>query len=81
MLYIYCESCGKNSDFLSINEASVVASISRRTVYNWIAAGRLHLLANAGGHTLICKWSLVRPYGKPPPGRAGFGTIASMPDD
>lgn len=57
----YCERCGKLTELLSIKEVSYYISVSRRTVYNWIERGNLHLLETPGGRTLICKGSLLQP--------------------
>ncbi|HTG15005.1 MAG TPA: hypothetical protein VK747_07020 [Blastocatellia bacterium] len=35
-----------------------------RSLYGWIRRGRLQLMEDAGGHTLICKQSLIGPYTK-----------------
>lgn len=59
-----CEACNQDTELLNIDEASGAAKVCRRTVYHWIKKGRLHLMEDAGGHTLICKRSLVGPYTK-----------------
>lgn len=66
MLQAYCPDCKKESEMLSIKEVIYAARICRRTVYDWIRRGRLHLMEDAGGHTLICKRSLIGPYTKSP---------------
>jgi len=60
----FCEPCNKETELLTIKEAAYEAGICRRTLHNWIRVGRLHLMEDAGGHTLICKQSLIRPYTK-----------------
>ena len=60
----FCEACKQQTELLTIKEAAHAVGICRRTVHNWIKVGRLHLMEDAGGHTLICKRSLIRPYSK-----------------
>ncbi len=64
MCTIHCEACGIETELLTIKEATYAANICRRTLHYWIKRGRLHLMEDAGGHTLICKRSLIRPYTK-----------------
>ena len=61
MIFIFCHNCLERTEYLNINEASAAIGISRRTIYRWIGAGRLHLLESAGGHKFVCKMSLLRP--------------------
>ncbi|MGA9772168.1 MAG: helix-turn-helix domain-containing protein [Blastocatellia bacterium] len=61
MIFIFCQGCREHTEYLNINEASAAIGISRRTIYRWIEAGRLHLLESASGHKFVCKMSLLRP--------------------
>lgn len=46
---------------VSIAEAQERCGVSRRTIYNWIAAGRLEYFRTAGGAIRIVEDSLWRP--------------------
>lgn len=45
---------------VSIKEATAIAGVSRRTIYNWIALGRLTYVRTAGGTIRIAPDSLFR---------------------
>jgi excisionase family DNA binding protein len=60
----FCDACNQETMLFSIEEAAQALRICRRTVYHWIDGGRLHLMEDAGGHTLICKRSLIGSYSK-----------------
>lgn len=45
---------------LSVNQACVVAGVSRRTIYNWLDAGKIEWIRTAGGGRRIFKDSLFR---------------------
>jgi excisionase family DNA binding protein len=45
---------------LSVNDACGKAGVSRRTIYNWLAAGRLDHVRTAGGNVRIFEDSLFR---------------------
>jgi excisionase family DNA binding protein len=53
---------------VTIAEATRLVGVSRRTIYNWIADGKLEYLRTAGGAVRIYADSLWRPPG-PPLGR------------
>ena len=38
---------------ISINKASVLVGVSRRTIYNWIASGKVEYVRTAGGSVRI----------------------------
>jgi excisionase family DNA binding protein len=61
MRMINCPNCNRLSEMLTIKEAFVFMENSRRTIYRWIDDGKVHIRRSAGGHTLICKTSLLRP--------------------
>ena len=84
MLSFRCDQCGKETQLLNIKEASGIVQTSRRTIERWIARGKVHVMEEAGGRTLICKQSLVRPRrgpesdnlpdaNRPDPGASGPG--------
>ena len=46
--------------FVSVRQACEVAGVSRRTIYNWYAAGRLETQRTPGGNLRIRVGSLTR---------------------
>ena len=60
----YCEVCRRDAELLTIKEAAHAAGTCPRTMHSWIKKGHLHLMQDAGGHTLICKRSLIGTYTK-----------------
>lgn len=51
---------------LSIMKACEVVGVSRRTIYNWIAAGKVEYIRTAGGSIRIFADSLWREPGPRP---------------
>jgi excisionase family DNA binding protein len=51
---------------LSIMKACEVVGVSRRTIYNWISAGKVEYVRTAGGSIRIFADSLWRSPGVPP---------------
>lgn len=50
---------------LKINEAADAAGVTRRTIYNWLQAGKLEYVRTAGGSVRILSSSLFsRPAGE-----------------
>lgn len=47
--------------YISIMRACEVAGVSRRTIYNWLNAGKLTIKRTAGGSVRILESSLFRP--------------------
>jgi excisionase family DNA binding protein len=54
---------------LSIMKACEVVGVSRRTIYNWISAGKVEYLRTAGGSIRIFADSLWRDATMVPPAR------------
>ena len=50
---------------LSIMKACEVVGVSRRTIYNWIAAGKVEYVRTAGGSIRIFADTLWRDAGTP----------------
>jgi len=50
---------------LSIMQACEVVGVSRRTIYNWIAAGKVQYVRTAGGSVRIFADSLWRDAARP----------------
>ncbi len=48
--------------WVTIAQACGIAGVSRRTIYNWLKAGRLVVQRTAGGAVRIERTSLFRPY-------------------
>jgi excisionase family DNA binding protein len=47
-------------ELVTIDEASTIVKVSRRTIYNWLKLGRLRCLRTAGGNVRIYADSLYR---------------------
>jgi excisionase family DNA binding protein len=62
MVAYYCLQCSKEVQLMTINHASLVSRVSRKTIYNWIAQGKVHAYETAGGQIRVCLESLIRPY-------------------
>jgi excisionase family DNA binding protein len=60
---------------VSIAQACAAVGVSRRTIYNWIAAGKVEYVRTAGGAVRIFEdtlWRSPQPGGAaPPPSPAG----------
>ena len=52
---------------LSIMKACEAVGVSRRTIYNWISAGKVEYVRTAGGSIRIFADSLWRDGGQPRP--------------
>ena len=61
MPLIYCPQCERETEMISIGEAQIFIGRCRRTIYNWIEADLVHLIATPSDRMLICKASLARP--------------------
>lgn len=48
-------------ELVTIGKACELAEVSRRTIYNWLEAGKLEYVRTAGGHVRIYADSLFRP--------------------
>lgn len=60
---------------LSIMKACEAVGVSRRTIYNWIAAGKVEYVRTAGGSIRIFADTLWRDAGTPRP-VAGMTNLA-----
>jgi len=54
-------------DRVNINQAAAIAGVSRRTIYNWIEAGKIEYVRTPGGSIRIFVDTLLRrdPVGQP----------------
>ena len=67
---------------LSIMKACEMVGVSRRTIYNWISAGKLEYVRTAGGSIRIFADSLWRDGNKAPaPAEPGSGAETASPTD
>ena len=55
---------------ISIMKACEVVGVSRRTIYNWMAGGKVEYVRTAGGSVRIFADSLWRPPQSSQPGSA-----------
>ena len=63
---------------ISIAQACASVGVSRRTIYNWMSAGKVQYVRTAGGAVRIYEDSLWRkPDAAGPGGDAGATTSAS----
>jgi excisionase family DNA binding protein len=53
--------CVTDRQTVSIMKACELAAVSRRTIYNWLNAGKLEHVRTAGGSVRIFADSLFRP--------------------
>jgi hypothetical protein len=58
----YCPQCSKAIQLVTVNQASFVSKVSRKTVYNWIGLKKIHAYETAGGQIRVCSESLIRPH-------------------
>jgi excisionase family DNA binding protein len=61
---------------LTIMKACEVVGVSRRTIYNWISAGKVEYIRTAGGSIRIFADTLWRSSGHEAPGSARSGSEA-----
>jgi excisionase family DNA binding protein len=62
-----------NRPTVSVNEACALIGVSRRTIYNWIAAGKVEYVRTAGGSIRIFTDSLWRDANEQFPSRTKTG--------
>jgi len=62
---------------LSIMKACEAVGVSRRTIYNWISAGKVEYIRTAGGSIRIFADSLWRDAGARQTGSNGNGSHAT----
>jgi len=58
-----CPYCGEDRILLTVNEATEIASVNRKTIYRWIRTGTLEHCVLPSGSIRIFKDSLIRPPG------------------
>jgi hypothetical protein len=60
-LQMLCPLCHTSSEFLTARQAGVLAQVTPKSIYRWLASGKAHGLKTAGGGQRICRQSLFRP--------------------
>jgi hypothetical protein len=55
-----CPYCGEDRILLTVNEATEIASVNRKTIYRWIRTGALEHCILPSGAIRIFKDSLIR---------------------
>jgi len=69
-----------NRKTLSILQACKAVGVSRRTIYNWIASGKVEYVRTAGGSVRIFADTLWREPGNPTRGpRTGLSESSALP--
>ncbi len=53
-----CRECGRDRDFLSLDQAVTVSGYAARFLFQLAEAGRIHFAETASGHFLVCAESL-----------------------
>ena len=64
---------------ISITQACESVGVSRRTIYNWMAGGKVEYVRTAGGSVRIFADSLWRDAGARQAGPNGNGSHATQP--
>jgi hypothetical protein len=54
----WCEKCGQQVQMVTAEAAATLAGVSRRTIYRWVEADKLHFTETLDGLLLICLDSL-----------------------
>jgi helix-turn-helix protein len=55
-----CNVCGDGNRLLTAAQAAAMAQVCVRSVYRWLAEGKVHSAITPGGHHRICRSSLLR---------------------
>jgi predicted DNA-binding transcriptional regulator AlpA len=61
----FCDHCRKETQFLPLHSAIVLAGVSRSTMYYWMERRWIHWRESPSGRRLICEASLSRPMREP----------------
>ncbi len=55
----YCPICAREGEFVTPEEAAIIASVTPRTIYRWLEDGRFHFIEQPGSELFICSESLA----------------------
>jgi excisionase family DNA binding protein len=58
VVFARCEECAARVQWLTPDEAAVMAHISVRTVYRWVESRKVHFTETPEGLLLVCRNSL-----------------------
>lgn len=58
----WCSNCARDVEMMSLDEATLFAEVSSRTIFQWAESGAIHSSETAEGLLLICPNS---PYLNP----------------
>lgn len=50
----------RGMEYLNVQQACALVQVSRRTIYNWLKAGKIEVMRTAGGRLRIRRESLWR---------------------
>jgi hypothetical protein len=56
---IFCKSCGREADFVSLREASTIFDTQIETLFRFIKINKSHYETGTGGETYICLVSFL----------------------
>lgn len=51
---VWCQGCGQPVQMLTAEQAAAFVGTSRRTIYRWVEAEKLHFTETSDGVVLIC---------------------------
>jgi hypothetical protein len=57
----FCDHCKKETHFVNIQRASMIAGVNRSTVYYWLDKDWVHWRELPSGRRVVCQESLSRP--------------------
>src|SRR5207253_5854440 len=60
--HFFCKHCGQERTFLPIHFASLLANVTRQTLYRWMNREWLHWRTLPSGRRLICLQSLIEAH-------------------
>jgi excisionase family DNA binding protein len=50
----WCDDCAQPVTMVTAEEAAAVAGVTRRTIYRWVEAEKVHFTETSDGSPLIC---------------------------
>src|SRR5207237_9727668 len=54
----FCPICARDNEFVTPEEAAVIASVTLRTIDRWVEEGRFHCIEPPSGEPFICSQSV-----------------------